>query len=133
MRVLVTPRRVESTLAEDYVQKSLRFSPGDPRVLFQLANADYLRGNADAAKKYLTEVARKVEPNAEILWLMIRVERRLGDAPQRQTMLRSCGRKFPESQEYRIVEREPLMRDDGGLFVLPVVSALVACPRFKAC
>ena len=91
----------ELDLAEDYVQKSLRFSPGDPRVLFQLANIDYLRGNDDAAKKYLTEVARKVEPNAEILWLMIRVERRLGDRSAEANHVAQLRRKFPESQEYR--------------------------------
>ena len=91
----------ELDLAEDYVQKSLRFSPGDPRVLFQLANVDYLRGNADAAKKYLTEVAHKVEPNAEILWLMIRVERRLGDRSAEANHVAQLRRKFPESQEYR--------------------------------
>ena len=91
----------EFDLAEESVRKSLQFSPGDPRAVFQLANINYLRGNNDAAKKYLSEVVRVVDPNAEILWLMIRVDRRLGDRTAEASHTAQLRRKFPESQEYR--------------------------------
>ena len=91
----------ELDLAESYIQKSLRFSPGNSRALFQLANISYLRGNDYAAKKYLTDVLGKSDPNAEVLWLFIRVEHRLGDSTAEASYVSQLRRKFPESLEYR--------------------------------
>ena len=91
----------EFDLAEDSVQKGMRFTPGDPRSLFQMANINYMRGNYDAAKKYLGDVVRVADPNAEVLWLMIRVDRHLDDRSAEASHVAQLRRKFPESQEYR--------------------------------
>ncbi len=90
----------ELDLGEEYVKKNLRFSPGNPRALFQLANISYRRGNSDAAKKFLTEVVAKIDPNAEVLWLQIRVARRLGDRADEARYVAHLRGEFPESQEY---------------------------------
>ena len=91
----------ELDLAEDYIRKSMRFSPENPRATFQLANISYKRGNDAAAKKYLTEVVRKSDPSAEVLWLFLRVERRLGDRSAESSFASQLRRKYPESFEYQ--------------------------------
>lgn len=87
--------------AEDFFQKALRFSPDNPQVLLQLASINYRRGNLEQAKKQLSDVVRKTEPNAELLWLALRIERRLGDRVAEAGYNSQLRRKFPGSPEYQ--------------------------------
>jgi len=87
--------------AEDAVRKSLRLAPDNPQTLFQLANVLYLRGNVDAAKKYLTDIVRTSDPSAEVLWLLLRAERRLGNASAESSLTAQLRRKYPDSPEYQ--------------------------------
>jgi type IV pilus assembly protein PilF len=87
--------------AEDYVRKSMRFSRENPQALFLLANISYKRGNYDAAKKHLNDVVRLSDPSAEVLWLFLRVERRLGDNSSESSLTAQLRRKYPDSPEYQ--------------------------------
>ena len=87
--------------AEDYVRKSLRFSRENPQALFQLATISYKLGNYDAAKKHLGDVVRLSDPGAEVLWLSLRVERRLGDRLAESSLAAQLRRKYPDSPEYQ--------------------------------
>ena len=87
--------------AEDAVRKSMRLASETPQTIYQLANILYLRGNADAARKYLTDLVRATEPNAEILWLLIRVERKLGNSNAESSLTAQLRRNFPDSPEYQ--------------------------------
>lgn len=87
--------------AEDFFQKALRFSPDNPQALMQLASINYARGNLELAKKQLADVLRKVEPNAELLWLALRIERRLGDRLAEASYGSQLRRKFSGSLEYQ--------------------------------
>ena len=87
--------------ADDYVRRSLRFSPENPQALFQLALISYKRDNYDAAKEHLKNVVRLSDPSAEVLWLYVRVERRLGDRISESSFTAQLRRKFPDSPEYQ--------------------------------
>ena len=89
----------ELDMADDYVRKSLRFRPENPQALLQLALIGYKRGNFDAAKKHLTDVVRLSDPSAETLWLMLRVERKLGDRQAESSLSAQLRRKYPDSPE----------------------------------
>ena len=89
------------SLAEEYVRKNLRFSRDNPQALFQLAKISYLRGNYDAARAHLKNVVRQTDPDAETLWLSLRVERRLGDRSAEDSLTAQLRRKFPDSPEYQ--------------------------------
>ncbi len=91
----------ELDLAESYIRRSLRFSPDNPTVNFQLATISYMRGNYEAAKKQLAEVVRFSDPNAEALWLYLRVQRRLGDSQSEASFTSQLRRKYPDSPEYQ--------------------------------
>lgn len=89
------------TTGEDFVRRSLRLSPDNPRALFQLAQIAYLRGNYDAAKLHLAKVMNVTDPAADALWLFLRVERRLGDREAESSFAAQLRRKFPDSPEYQ--------------------------------
>ncbi|WP_263772986.1 type IV pilus biogenesis/stability protein PilW [Propionivibrio soli] len=87
--------------AEDYIRRTLRFSPDNARALYQLAAITYKRGNYDAAREHLTKITRTREPNAETLWLLLRTERRLGDRIAENSLAAQLRRNYPDSPEYR--------------------------------
>jgi type IV pilus assembly protein PilF len=94
-------RAGDTEAAEDFFLKALRFSPDNPQALLQLASINYKRGNFELAKKQLSDVVRKVEPNAELLWLALRIERRLGDRAAEAGYISQLRRKFSGSPEYQ--------------------------------
>ncbi|MDR3220389.1 MAG: type IV pilus biogenesis/stability protein PilW [Candidatus Accumulibacter sp.] len=87
--------------ADEALRKSLRLMPGNPRVLYYLADVYYRRGNFDAARKQLMDVVRVIEPGPEVLWLLLRVERRLGNPSDVQSLTTQLRRLFPDSAEYQ--------------------------------
>ena len=87
--------------AEDFLLKALRVSPDNPQALVQLASISYKRGNFEQAKSQVSDVVRKVEPNAELLWLALRIERRLGDRTAEANYGNQLRRKFSGSPEYQ--------------------------------
>ena len=46
-------------------------------------------------------VVHKDEPSAEVLWLLLRVERQLGDKMAESSLATQLRRKFPDSPEYQ--------------------------------
>ena len=91
----------ELDIAEEHVRKSLRLMPENPQALFQLAKILYQRGNFDGAREYLKTVTRTGDPSAEVLWLYLRVERRLGDNSTESSLAAQLRRKYPDSPEYQ--------------------------------
>lgn len=88
-------------VAEEHIRKSLRLMPENSQALFQLAKILYLKGNYDAAREYLKRVTGSSEPSAEVLWLYLRVERRLGDGSAEASLASQLRRKYPDSPEYQ--------------------------------
>jgi type IV pilus assembly protein PilF len=87
--------------AEDAIRRSLRIVPDNWQSLFQLANISYKRGNFEAAREHLKNVVRLTDPGADVLWLFLRVERRLGDRSAEGSLMSQLRRKFPDSPEYQ--------------------------------
>lgn len=72
--------------AEEYVRRVLRFSPDDLRAKFQMAEISYRRGNYSAARTQMTEVVRQTTPSAEMLWLLLRIKRHLGNRAEEESL-----------------------------------------------
>jgi len=49
----------------------------------------------------LKNVTRTGDPSAEVLWLYLRVERRLGDNSTESSLAAQLRRKYPDSPEYQ--------------------------------
>jgi type IV pilus assembly protein PilF len=63
------------------------------------AEINYRRGQVELASQQLSDLLRKTEPNAEALWLAVRVERKLGDRLAEARYSAQLKRKFPLSPE----------------------------------
>jgi type IV pilus assembly protein PilF len=86
--------------AEDYFEKALKVRANQPQALYQMADIAYARGEYTQAKGYLTRLGR-VSPanNPEVLWLALRVERRLGDRAAAASYGTQLTKNFPDSKE----------------------------------
>lgn len=91
----------ELDAAEDALRRILRFTPDNPQALYNLAQVAYKRGNFEAAKVHLMSVVKQTDPSAEVLWLMVRIDRRMGDRVSESSFATQLRRKFPDSPEYQ--------------------------------
>ena len=89
------------SLGEDYLRKAYRMMGGNPAAGLRLADLYYRTGRFDEARKELSDIGRKMEPNAETLWLGARVERKLGDREAEARYATQLRRKHPTSREYQ--------------------------------
>jgi type IV pilus assembly protein PilF len=96
---LCSRRRGDFASAEDYFQRALKVRPDQPQALYYLAETAYARGAYAQAKQHLSGLARFGAPNPEVLWLALRVERRLGDRDAAASYGTQLRRNFPNSKE----------------------------------
>jgi type IV pilus assembly protein PilF len=87
--------------ADEYFQKALKVRPTQAQALFQMADMAYKRNDVPAAKSYLVRLQREVTPNAEMLWLALRVERKLGDRNAEASLGFQLTKNFPDAREAR--------------------------------
>lgn len=85
--------------AEDYLQKGLRLGRPLLAAYLPLAGVHYRQGNLREAKRLLGELHRQAEPNAEALWLALRIEHKLGDRTSEAGYAAQLRRRFPDSPE----------------------------------
>ena len=91
--------------AEDYFQRALKLDPDEPTSLLQLGNIRYRQGNIADARRLLSRHMKLASPNAEALWLAVRIERRLGERVAEQSYANQLRRRFPGSPEYQALQR----------------------------
>ena len=94
-------RRGDLASAENYFQLALKTQPAHPQALYHMADLSFVRGDFPGAKTYLNRLTKVAVPNAEVLWLGVRVERRLGDRNSEASYALQLKNKFPESKEAR--------------------------------
>jgi len=91
--------------AEEYFQRALRLEPDDPTALLSMAQIRYRQGNLEEARKLVLRFNRLVSPNAESLWLALRVERKLGERTAEAGYANQLRRRFVNSREYQLLQR----------------------------
>jgi type IV pilus assembly protein PilF len=87
--------------AEEYFQQALRLRPFQPQALYHLADMSFERGDLAGAKTYLSRLAQSSEASAEVLWLGVRVARRMGDRNSEASYALQLRNRFPNSAEAR--------------------------------
>lgn len=88
-------------VAEEYFLQALKVSPLQPQALYQLSEIAYARGDFARAKDFLVRLEQVTQPSAEVLWLALRIERRLGDRDAVASYGQQLRRQFPDSKEAR--------------------------------
>ena len=88
--------------AEDYFQRALKLCPNQPQALQQLADITFKRNDFAGAKSFLARLQRDAtSQSVEVLWLALRVERRLGDRNAERSLAFQLQKNFPGSREAR--------------------------------
>ena len=91
--------------AEEFFQRALRLEPDDAPSLIGLGEIRYRQGRTDEARKLVSRYNKLITPNAESLWLALRIERKAGERVAEQSYANQLRRRFPSSDEYRSLLR----------------------------
>jgi type IV pilus assembly protein PilF len=91
--------------AEDFSQRALSLDPDDPPSLIQMGQIRYRQGRMDEARKLVLRYNKLVSPNAESLWLALRIERRSGQRVAETGYANQLRRRFSGSPEYQSLQR----------------------------
>jgi type IV pilus assembly protein PilF len=96
-------RKGDLALAEANLVKSLKLQPDNPNTMLKLAGLHYRQGNLAETQRLLARYAELAPPTAESLWLGVRLERRLGDRAQEAAYGLQLRKRFPDSNEARLL------------------------------
>jgi type IV pilus assembly protein PilF len=91
--------------AEGFFERALRLDPDEPLSLLQLAQIRYRQGRMAEARRMVERHNKLVTPSAESLWLALRVERKGGTRIAEQSYATQLRRRFPNSEEFRKLQR----------------------------
>jgi type IV pilus assembly protein PilF len=91
--------------AEELLQRALRLEPEEPLALLQMGQIRYRQGRYPEARAFVSRFNRGQEPNAESLWLALRIERQLGERVAESAFATQLRRRFPGSREYQALQR----------------------------
>jgi type IV pilus assembly protein PilF len=91
--------------AEEYLERALRLDANYTPALLNLAQTKYRRGDLDSARTLIGRYNKQSEPNAESLWLAVRIERKLGDSSAATSYANQLRRRFPGSREYQDMQK----------------------------
>ena len=81
--------------AEDYLLTALRLSPANTQALFWLADIAYRQGRQSEARQWIADIEKTMEPPAEVVWLALRVERKMGNREAEARYASQLRRRFP--------------------------------------
>lgn len=98
-------RKGDLALAEANLLKSLKLQPDHPGTVLKLAGLYFRQGRLAEAQRQLGRHAELAPPTAESLWLGVRLERRLGDRAQEAAYGLQLRKRFPDSEEARLLLR----------------------------
>ena len=89
--------------AQGYLLNAIRVGrDGAYLARFHLADLLYRRGNLSESRVYLAETMKAIDPpSAEMLWLALRLERRLGNRAAEATHATQLRNRYPTSPEYQ--------------------------------
>jgi type IV pilus assembly protein PilF len=89
----------DQTQAESYFQRALQADPNNAIALFNLAEMYLKRKEFDRAQRLSQQLLRLYEPNAQALWLGLRIERAMGNRDNELSLGTQLRRRFPAAPE----------------------------------
>ena len=92
-------RRGDLADAENYFRSALTTQPNQIQALYQLSDLAYARKGYAEARTLLTRLLPVSTGSPEILWLMLRTERNLGDGNSVDSLSHQLRTLFPDSKE----------------------------------
>ena len=96
-------RSGDNVQAEEYFRRALRLAPDDPQIHLQLADLNFGRNNLPQARLHLTRVLEFSNASAEVLWLAVRMNRKMGDRNAEASNALKLKQRYPESREAKLL------------------------------
>ncbi len=90
-------------VAEEYLLTALRLSPTNTQALYWLADIAYRKGRFSQAREWAADIEKMVEPTADVIWLVLRIERKLGNREAEARYAVQLRRRFPASPEQSLL------------------------------
>ena len=100
---LCAEKKGDLALAEANLLKSFKLQPDNPNTVLKLAGLHFRQGRLMEAQRLLGRHAELAPPTAESLWLGVRLERKLGDRTQEGAYGLQLRKRFPDSNEARLL------------------------------
>lgn len=85
--------------AESYFQRAFQVDPRNAVAMFNLGEIYLKKREIERARFYAQRLGSTFEPNAQVLWLMLRVERAAGNKEGEAGFALQLRRRFPTSPE----------------------------------
>ena len=89
--------------AEKYFNQALAMRPNMPEAMLQLGNIALDNGDAAQARDIVKRYLAVTVPTAELLWLGVRAERKLGDSAAAAAYARRVQTEFPDSEQAQMM------------------------------
>lgn len=96
-------RLKDDKAAENYLMTALNLSPTNTQALYWLADIAHRQGRHAEARQWTTDIEKMMEPTAEVIWLALRIERKLGNREAEARYASQLRRRFPGSPEQRLL------------------------------
>ena len=113
---LCSLKKGDEKAAEDYFLRAIKFQPPPPQALFQLSELYLRHGSFVDAEFYLEHYMKAVPPDAQGLWLGIRIAHRFAKPDMEASYGMELGKRFGDSREnlaYRNGEFNNSLSDGG--------------------
>ncbi|RZI40574.1 type IV pilus biogenesis/stability protein PilW [Herbaspirillum sp. HC18] len=91
--------------AERYLSQAFQYEPGNPSTNASLARIYFDQGDYERARFYIGRVMKADVMTAEVLWLAIRIERKLGDRAAETSLATQLRRRHGGSAEFAAYQR----------------------------
>ncbi len=91
--------------AERYFNQAFQADPGNADANLNLSRLYYTRSDFQRARFYIGRVMRAENAGAAVLWMAIKVERKLGDQDAASSLSNQLRRRYPDSREYAALSR----------------------------
>lgn len=94
-----------ATAAERHYLQAFQIAPQEPLVSLYLGKLYFARGDLQRARFYVSRVTKAEDTPADLLWLAIRIEHKLGDRAAEAALAARLRRQYPQSPAYSAYQR----------------------------
>lgn len=95
----------DKAAAERYFSQAFQSDPGNPATNANLARIYYDKGDYNRARFYIGRVMKADVMTADVLWLAIKIERKLGDRAAETSLVTQLRRRHGGSAEFAAYQR----------------------------
>lgn len=95
----------DKVAAERYFSQAFQYEPGNPSTNANLARLYYDKRDYERARFYIGRVMKADVMTADVLWLAVKIERKLGDRTAESSLATQLRRRHGSSPEFAAYQR----------------------------